>query len=208
VFFSTRSIHHPLAIAFLCAAIAGGCGGDPKEPRVVSSGFLGDYSQLAPGREGQAHLIYINPEADFSLYDKMVIEPVALWDREQSAPIATPSRDQRRLAEQLQRALATQLGHGFQLVDEAEPGTLSLRMAITSAGDTQVGIEVELVDVMSRTRLAAAVDDRDVVVTVGADATDPLGAAFDDWAALIRMRLVALRNFDAAQKELDQAVGP
>jgi hypothetical protein len=195
-------------MALLCAAIAGGCGGDPKEPSVVPSGFLGDYSQLAPGREGQAHLIYINPEADFSLYDKMMIEPVVLWDREQSAPIATPSRDQRQLAERLQRALAMQLGQDFQLVDEAEPGTLSLRMAITDVEETRVGIEVELVDVMSRTRLAGAVDDQDVASTVGARATDPLGAAFDHWAALIRMRLVAFRNFDAAQKARDQAAGP
>jgi hypothetical protein len=197
-----------LVMALLCAAIAGGCGGDSKEPSVVPSGFLGDYSQLTPGREGQARLIYINPEADFSLYDKMMIQPVALWDPERSAPMATPTPDQRRSVERLQRALTVQLGQDFQLVDEAQPGTLSLRMAITRAEGTSAGIEVELVDVMSRTRLVGAVDDQDVAPTVGADTTDPLGEAFDRWAALIRMRLVAFRNFDAAQKAIDQPAGP
>ena len=195
-------------MALLCATIAAGCGGDSKEPSVVPSGFLGDYSQLAPGREGQARLIYINPEADFSLYDKMMIQPVALWDPERSAPMATPTPDQRRLVERLQRALTVQLGQDFQLVDEAQPGTLSLRMAITRAEGTRAGIEVELVDAMSHTRLVGAVDDQDVAPTVGTDTTDPLGETFDRWAALIRMRLVAFRNFDAAQKATDQAAGP
>jgi hypothetical protein len=195
-------------MALLCTATAGGCGDASKEPRVAPSGFLGDYSQLAPGREGQARLIYINPEADFSLYDKMMIQPVALWDPKRSAPIATPTPDQRRLVERFQRALTAQLEQDFQLVDEAQPGTLSLRMAITRAEGTSAGIEVELVDVTSHTRLVGAVDDQDVAPTVGADTTDPLGEAFDRWAALIRMRLVASRNFDAAQKATDQAVGP
>lgn len=195
-------------MALLCTATAGGCGDDSKEPSVAPSGFLGDYSQLAPGREGQARLIYINPEADFSLYDKIMIQPVALWDPERSAAVATPTPDQRRFVERLQSALTVQLGQDFQLVDEAQPGTLSLRTAITRAEGASAGIEVELVDVMSRTRLVGAVDDQEVAPTVDADTTDPLGETFDRWAALIRMRLVAFRNFDAAQKAIDQAAGP
>ena len=66
--------------ALFCTAIALGCAENPKEPSVEPSGFLGDYSQLAPGREGQARLIYFNPEAYFSLYDKMLIAPVAECD--------------------------------------------------------------------------------------------------------------------------------
>lgn len=112
------------------------------------------------------------------------------------------------LVERFQRALTEQLGQDFQLVDEAQPGTLSLRMAITRAEGTSAGIEVELVDAMSHTRLVGAVDDQDVAPSMGAGATDPLGETFDRWAALIRMRLVAFRNFDAAQKAIDQATGP
>ncbi len=61
---------------------------------------------------------------------------------------------------------------------------------------------------MSRRRLVGALDEQDAAATVGTDATDPLGETFDRWAALIRMRLVAFRNFDAAQKAIDQVGGP
>lgn len=192
-------------MSLIGAAIVLGCGGDSKEPVVVRSGFLGDYSQLAPGRESQARLIYINPEADFSLYDKVMIEPVALWDPERLAPIATATANQHRLVARFQRALTEQLSQDFQLVDSAQPGTLSLRMAITRAEGAHIGIEAELLDVTSNTRLVGAVDGRDAASTADAD---PLGEALDHWAALVRIRLVALRNFDAAQKAIDPAAGP
>jgi hypothetical protein len=206
-----RPIPGVLAASFLCAAVAvfaTACGGDSKEPTVQVSGFLGDYSQLAPGGEGRARLIYINPEADFSLYDKLMIEPVALWDPERSAPMITPSPDQIRLAEHLQRALESHLGQDLAIVGRAEPGTLSLRMAITRAEGHRAGVELEIIDVTSRTRLVGAVDDQDVSATVGAKSTDPLAETFDHWASLIRMRLAAFRNFDAAQKALDRAAVP
>lgn len=192
--------------ALFCTAIALGCAGNPKEPSVEPSGFLGDYSQLAPGREGQARLIYFNPEADFSLYDKMLIAPVALWDPKRSAPIASPTPEQSRLVARLQRALTEQLEGEFRLVDAALPGTLSLRMAITPAQGTRIGIEAELVDATTNARLIGAVDDQDVALS--ADAADPFGAALDRWAELVRMRLVALRNFDTVQKAIDSDASP
>jgi hypothetical protein len=204
VFYSTRST----LLLLLFAALAGGCGGDPKQSRVTQSGFLGDYSQLAPGRQGQARLIYINPEADFSLYDKILIDPVTIWDTERSAPMASPPPDQRRMAEHFEAALRRQLEQEFGLVDAAKPGTLRIRMAITRVEGTQVGIECEILDVTSGARLVGAVDERTTTPIGGGGEAKALGGAFDRWAGIIRMRLVAFRNFDAAQKAQDQPSEP
>ena len=204
MFYSTRSA----LLLILFAALAGGCGEDPRQSRVTRSGFLGDYSQLAPGRQGQARLIYINPEADFSLYDKIVIDPVTIWDAERSAPMASPSPDRRRMAERFEAALRRQLGREFGLVDAAKPGTLRIRMAITRVEATQVGIECEILDVTSGIRLVGAVDERTTTPIGGGGEAEALDGAFDRWADIIRMRLVAFRNFDSAQQAKDQPSGP
>jgi len=51
-----------------------------------TSGFLGDYSQLKPGNAGQAQLVYINPDAKWSDYSKVILEPVELWGDAKSKP--------------------------------------------------------------------------------------------------------------------------
>jgi hypothetical protein len=45
-----------------------------EQPAAVpTSGFLGDYSQLQPGQEGQTALVYINPNAQWSKYNKVIL---------------------------------------------------------------------------------------------------------------------------------------
>ena len=42
----------------------------------AATGFLGnDYSLLKPGQEGQAALVYLNPNVRWSQYDKVMLEP-------------------------------------------------------------------------------------------------------------------------------------
>jgi len=52
---------------------------------IRDTSFLKDESQLQPGRGNQARLVYINPETDFSRYDKAVVDRVALWFRDEKA---------------------------------------------------------------------------------------------------------------------------
>ena len=59
-------------------AVLAACGGTAS---VEPSGFLDDYSQLKPGRGDQAQLVFIDPEADFSPYQKVLIDPVVVWER-------------------------------------------------------------------------------------------------------------------------------
>ena len=75
---------------------------DRADPRVEPSGFLGDYAQLQPGRSDQAQLVFIDPKADFSVYDKVLIDPVAIWLGGEDAMADLTEADLQRLAAYLE----------------------------------------------------------------------------------------------------------
>jgi hypothetical protein len=162
-----------------------------RSPRVHTLGFLGDYAGLAPGHRGQASLIFIDAEADFARYSALRIEPVVAW----AWPDGDPAEVTASLAQALDAALRRELSREFELVDEPRGGTLRLRTALASKGETHLVLEAELLDSATGSRLVAAVDDRDL------DATKGAGSAREQterWAVRIRDRLATFRQFDEA----------
>jgi len=108
------------------------------------SGFLGDYSQLKPGAEGQANFLYVDKSADWKNYTKIYIKPIELW---QSADPASnlgslALEDQQMLVSYLHTSLANTLGKDFTLVGQAGPGVLVIHGAITDAGKSKAVMNV------------------------------------------------------------------
>ena len=97
------------------------------------SGFLDDYSLLRPGGAGELSLVYRNPEASWTTYRKLILEPVTLWRSGAHSLDPISEEDLLRLVSDFERALRRRLGDGFELTDEASPGTLRLRIAVTAA---------------------------------------------------------------------------
>ncbi len=147
-------------------------------------------SQLQPGRGGQAQLVYINPETDFSRYDKAVVDRVALWFRDESDAGIDPA-EQQFLAGYFSAALRHQLQLEFHPVEKAQAGTLRVRAAITRLSKTGASVAIEVVDAVSGARLAAVKD--------ALEAEGSLERAFDAWAERASERLGAFRRFDAAE---------
>jgi hypothetical protein len=203
-----------------------GCATTEQTRSVEPSGFLKNYSQLQPGKGEQALLVYMNPEADFSGYESVMIDPVTIWHGEGSELSDVPDEDLQRLANHFHAALRRQLGQDFAVVEQPGRGTLRIRTAITEVQAAQVvlntvstllllseakklatgtqafvgraAIEIELLDSLSQERLAAAVDER----AGGRRLRDPshtwadVEEAFDYWADVLRARLSAVRDFD------------
>lgn len=116
-----------------------GCAARTQQARhVQTSGFLGDYSQLKKGKEGEALLVYINPDADFSKYDKVLIDDVTVWRDADSDPADVPAEQIRALAAQLNAAVVDNLKEDYQIVHVAGPGTMRIRLAITEAAESWV----------------------------------------------------------------------
>jgi hypothetical protein len=176
-----------LAFALLVCATAA----TAQEARDTS--FLKDESQLQPGRANQAGLVYINPESNFSRYDKMIVDRVALWFRDENAAGGIGPAEQQYLAGYFTAALRHQLRLEFHPVENAQPATLRVRAAITRLSKSSVSMSIEVVDAVSGARLAAAKDARE------AEGGGSLERIFDVWAERASERLGAFRRFDAAE---------
>jgi hypothetical protein len=130
-----------IPVALALAAIIGACATTQQTRQVEPSGFLGDYSELAPGRGDQARLLYLNPAADFSQYDKVWIDPVTIW-HEGSGLADVPRDEAQQLASYFVTVLRTQLAHEFEVVEQGEPRTLRVRTAITEAVGSKVALDI------------------------------------------------------------------
>jgi len=168
----------------VCACAAGQSG------KAKPAGFLGDYSQLRAGGEGQALLVYLNQQADFATYTKIMIDPVTIWRDASTGRI--PPGEAQALADDLDDTLHVTLDGDYRIVENPGPDVLRLRVAITEAEGSwhvedlvaskldpelraamperpsdetrgfvgKAGIEAEILDASSGVRLAAAVDRR------------------------------------------------
>jgi hypothetical protein len=134
------------------------------------SGFLDDYSRLRLGDSGDLPFVYRNPKANWTGYDAVLIEPVALWRSGKHALDPIPEADLLHLVAHFEHAVRARLGKGFRVVREPGPRTLRLRLAITEARATD-----PVVDVMT----ATPEDDKPVT-----GALSPELAAFIDAAAI------------------------
>jgi hypothetical protein len=107
-------------------------GETPAPP--APTGFLGnDYSLLTPpaaGSDQQAMLRYVNPNANWSSYNKVMIAPVTYWAADDSKVSAA---DQQALCNYMYTVLTTDLGKTFVIVDQPGPGVIKVSAALNDA---------------------------------------------------------------------------
>lgn len=201
-----RVSQHVMTGALVAAlALTVGCAGlRQRRAAVEPSGFLGDYSQLQPNDEYKAYLVYINPSANWSKYNAVMIDSVALW----GTSVNLSPEDQAKIAGMMYNALYDTLAKNFAIVTSPGMNVLRLRGAITEAQGAKVvmnvvssvipqlrtvstiggmaadtsmlvgeaGAEMELLDSVTGVRLAAAVDRQ-----TGTKALIRGGSKFSKW---------------------------
>jgi hypothetical protein len=102
------------------------------------TGFLGpDASKLAPGPEGGAALVWLNPNAQWSTYTKIQLLPVEFWA---AADSKVPPADQATLTEYFYNQLQTNLSKSFTLVDQPGPGVMTLHVALMDSTTATPGL--------------------------------------------------------------------
>jgi hypothetical protein len=97
---------------------------------VPTSGFLKDYSQLHPGDKDQALLVYFNPNARWSRYNKVMLEPVTVG---LGPDDKLSEEDQQMLTSYYYHALERDLSKDFTLVHQPGPDVMTLRVALSDA---------------------------------------------------------------------------
>jgi hypothetical protein len=103
-----------------------------------SSGFLGaDSAKLVAGNDKQAGLRYINPQAQWTQYKKVMVAPVTFWGSDATKVSAT---DQQTLVNYFQQQLKEQISKKFTIVDQPGPGVLKVAVALTDAEAATPGL--------------------------------------------------------------------
>ena len=140
---------HLLAAVALLSLLTVGCSQTVSEQPAVANqvesgqsaaanGFFGSSaSLLQPGQEGQAAMVYINPNVQWNQYNNILLEPVEFWDSENST--VSPS-DQHMLTAYTYNKLKEDLQKNFTLVDQGGPGVLVLQVALVNASGATPGL--------------------------------------------------------------------
>ena len=193
---------------------------------VEQSGFLKDYSQLKPGTDDQAALVYVKPEVNFKGYNKIMFERVAIAFAPSSKGREVDPTMLKELADYYQIALQNAFKDGYELVDQPGPDVLWVRVAISDVvasnptantmssiipigiavsaaakatmdanlGTGEAATEMEVLDSITKERLAAAVDRRQGGKMAFRGKWVDTQQAFDYWAKRFRERLDRLRG--------------
>ena len=127
-----------LLSALALACLLGACSTTYEARKVQPSGFLGDYSQLEAEGEG---LLYVDRDVK-GKYPGVILEPVRLYASTNGRLSRLSPEDQQVLVNYLHAALQTYMTNHFAVADEAGPGVMRVRMAITEARAANVPMDV------------------------------------------------------------------
>ena len=122
--------------------LAAACAHHRPVPPAEVSGFLDDYSLLREGGQDEVAYVYRNPDAKWTSYDRVLLEPLTLWRSGRGSLDAVPEGDLLRLVSDLEDAVRRHLGGGFALVDKPDVGVMRIRLAITEARATDPTLDV------------------------------------------------------------------
>ena len=110
----------------------------PIQKTDIKCGFLGaDCDRLIAGDQGQAALRYVNPNANWTQYKKVLIDPVTFWGSDNTKISA---EDQQTLTNFFYQAMREQLGKKFEVVDQAGPGVMRVQVALTDTEAATPGL--------------------------------------------------------------------
>lgn len=186
----------------MASMVAAGCIKTHKSGMPIEqSGFLAD-----PGDSGpRSRLRYINPDAYWPAYRKVLVDPVSFFCPED---VNTP-REVEIILNDLWAELRKELKHDYELVDSPQPGTLRISIALFGRALAELqGVkrdkpslvgytmaEAKFTDAESGSILATAIDK-----PVGGktfkdfDSWSDVRAAVELWAKFIVFRLCLLRG--------------
>ncbi|MGH9024098.1 MAG: DUF3313 domain-containing protein [Acidimicrobiia bacterium] len=123
-----------LAPAVLALLLVAGCATTKQAPvqdQAAVCGFLGDACQmLKPGQEGEASERWVNPNAQFTQYNKVMINVVGFFGADTSK---VPPKDQQSLTDLFHKSLTEEIGKKYSVVEQAGSGVLKVQVAILDA---------------------------------------------------------------------------
>jgi hypothetical protein len=120
-----------LAVAATAWVVVTGCVSSSQARSVNTNGFLGDSaSLLKKGGKGDVLMVYRNKDAEWPSYDKIILDPIAIWGAENSTLPPDALADFQRLVDDFYRSLADKLSKHYALTDTPAIGAMRIQIAI------------------------------------------------------------------------------
>jgi hypothetical protein len=144
----SMSMKNSLGLCFSAVAIAAlmlivGCAGIHQGRSVNTSGFLGDYGQLHEGGDGEALLVYVNPKVDLRRYGKIMMDPIKVYPSAKDSELSKLDKPElQKLIDYFDASIRSKLSDQFTFVNEAGPGVMHFRVALTEANSSNRPIDI------------------------------------------------------------------
>ena len=117
-----------LVVILLAGFVLCGCVATTKVERSV---FLQDLPQFQTGPSDGMDQVYIRPGADLRKYNRVMLEEVQFFLKQDAATQGLQASELKDLADTFHRAVFEALGTAYPLVAEPGPDVLRIRVAIT-----------------------------------------------------------------------------
>jgi len=132
-----------IALAIAVLAVFADCTTTSHAKSVTPSAFLGDAAPLLKkGGKDDFLLVYRNPNANWTSYDKIIIDPVVIWDVEHSKLPPDQLADYQKLVDEFYRTLKDKLSKDYAIVDAPGSGTMHLQVAIVNGEKASAPLKV------------------------------------------------------------------
>lgn len=130
------------AMTIFCAlALCAGACATTQARKTETTTFLGDYSMLKKGGEGEALLLYIDPQANIKSYNAILMDSVQIYASTDDSLGDMSKDDRQNLVNYLSAAVHERLKGDYAFVNQPGAGVMRLRIAITEAEDANVTMD-------------------------------------------------------------------
>ena len=132
-----------------------GCAATQQRRDVVKTGFLSDYSILTEGKgDHEALLRYINPDADWRSYKKIIFDSVTVWKNEETQDVSP--EDLQMLTDFVYDKFHEALSQDYTIVTQPGPGVMRVAFAITEAEASSPTADV-VTSIIPQTRILTGI---------------------------------------------------
>jgi hypothetical protein len=126
----------PPIMALAVVAVLGACAQTKQvamEEPPPASAVLPEPALLQRGTSGQVSQVYLDPNARWASYTKVMLDPVTIWTGPGSDMAKASPKEQKALADAFYTELHTAVAKRCQMVTEPSPGTMRWHIALVDA---------------------------------------------------------------------------
>jgi hypothetical protein len=132
-----------MAVAAAALVALAGCVSTNQARSVKPSGFLGDSAALLKkGGKNDVLLVYRKKGTNWKAYDKILVDPITIWEVENSTLPPDQLADFQKLVDDFYRMLKDKLSKDYTITDGPSAGAMRIQVAIIDGRQANAPLRV------------------------------------------------------------------